>query len=109
MAHAKSAAAGFSYERERGHKRGLEGVLKALLIAGVRPVRAFKAALHFRLKLGGTRGKVCARKLLHLGLEHVDAVNVRRDFLDVALVLGADEARDDAIYYLFDVHVVRFE
>jgi hypothetical protein len=79
-----------------------------VLLLGLR-VGGFFQALHSLLHFGAKRSRasryIGVGERLHLRLERVNLVHHRLDALDVALVLGADEACNDVIYDSFDLHL----
>src|ERR1700722_15788875 len=110
MAHSKRAKSRFTNEGKGGDNCRLERVQDLLLvlffelrICGFFP--ALQPPLPLGSKSGSARREVGVGELLHLRLEHVDLVHDRLNALDVALVLGADEARNDVIYDSFDLHL----
>ena len=93
---------------KRGHQRGLERFLQFLLVVRIVALQAFHARLNFRLQLGGLRRNLGVGEFAHLRLERVDFRDQGLQLFNVAFVLRADEARDDAIYEFFNIHIFRF-
>ncbi len=110
VAHADGAAARFAHQGEGGNERRLERVLQFLLVVGIVAFEAFEAGLHFGAQRNGALADLGVGELLHLRLELVDLDDIRRDFLDVALVLRPDEARNYPVDRFFDIkcHVFWF-
>src|SRR5208282_2871684 len=103
VAHADGSAACLADQGERGNKRRLERVLELLLVIWIGALEAFEAGLHFGTQRDSALADFGVGELLHGRLELVDLDDVRRDFLDVALVLRPDEARNYPVDRFFDI------
>src|SRR5215472_539018 len=106
MTHSDRSAAGLARQCKGLRQRWFERLLKLFLIVGIVPFQVFDALLHLCLEGRRTRHKVRVGELLHLRLERTDRRNGRLDALNVALMLRADETRDYAVDYLFNIHLV---
>ncbi len=104
MAHVESAASCFAHESEGGNHGGLDCCLELIFVIFGGGVGVFEALGDLGFEGRGARGKIRVGERLYFGLEGVDCRDGWRDPLDVALVLRADEARHDAVNYLFNVH-----
>ncbi len=105
MPHVQEAAAGFADERERRHDRRLQRLLQLLFVGRLRRIGVLQLLLHLGAKLRKARLEVFIAQRTNFGFAGVDSRNGWLQFLDVALVLGADKARDDAIEYLGCFHL----
>ena len=108
MAHAEGAAAGFADQREGGNQRGLErpradaacnSCRRDRRLRGGSATSALSSAVH--------APKSASESFFISGSSALMAPTTVADAFDVALVLRADEARDDAINYFFNVHSFR--
>ena len=107
MAHAQRAAARFADQGERRDQGRLDRILQFLLVVGIGDLEAFHALEDLRPEFRRLRAQFLVGKFFHLRLERVDRLDEGLDALDVALVLRADEARNNAIYDSFNVHNFR--
>ena len=106
MAHLQETPARFAHQRKRGNNRRLQCLLHQFAESGFRGIGVFQPLLHLALQLNKTQLQVFIGKRLHLRFQRVDGGDDRLQLLYVALVLGADKARDYSIQYLCCFHVL---
>ncbi len=108
VAHVEGAPPGLADQGKRRDQCRIDRIAQLLLVVRIVALEPFHAALHLGLEGQRPLAQLGVGKLLHLRLEGVDLSDQRLNALDVALMLGADEARDDTVYYPFYIHVVWF-
>src|ERR1700733_8972242 len=104
MTHVERAAPGLAHESKCGNHGGLYGRLELVFVIFGGWVGVFEALGDLGFEGCGARGEFRVGDSHHFRLECIDRRDGWGDALDVALVLGTDEARDYAINYAFDVH-----
>ena len=82
----------------------LERLLHQSLETGVGRVGVFERRLNLFLEREELRFQLVVAERLDFGFARIDGGDDRLQFLDVALVLGADESRDYAVNYLCCIH-----
>ncbi len=97
VAHIQEAAAGLAHQRERQHNRRLEGTLHQLPETRVTGVGVFELLPHLGFQLGKAIFELFVAQGFDFGFAGVDGRDEGLQFLDVALVLGADKAGDELV------------
>ena len=97
MTHVQETAARLADQCECRYNRGLQRVLQFLFVAWLSGVGVFQLFPHLGAELRKTRFEPFIVKRPHFGFARVDGRDDGLQFLDVALVLGADKPGYDAV------------
>src|ERR1700722_16360857 len=104
VAHVERAATGFANESECGNDGGLEGLHHQVFEAGIGRIGVFERSLDLLFESEELRFQLFVAERFDFGFARIDGRDERLQFLDVALVLGADESRDYAVNNLCCIH-----
>src|ERR1700733_8750584 len=104
MAHVEGAAACFANKSERGHDGRLERLRHEISETGIVGIGVFERSLDLFFESLEALLEFFVAERFDFGFARVDGGDERLQFLDVALVLCADEPRDYAVNSLCCIH-----